>query len=61
MPDYTKAREGYHFEPTDLGNTIPKVYGKYLVSQSQRKLYQHMVPSVWVRDGYIKEVKDGEE
>ena len=61
MADYTKAREGYHFEPSDLGNMIPKVYGKYLVSDQQTKTYRKMVPSAWIRDGWIKEVENGEE
>ena len=61
MPAYTKSKEGYHFEPTELGNSIPKVYGKYATTFPTSKVYVHNVPSVWVKEGWVKEVKDGEK
>lgn len=61
MPEYSKSKDGYHFEPSELGKTMPHIYGKYDLTYEQKTSFLHHVPSKWVKEGYVEEVEDGKE
>lgn len=57
---YARAKEGYKFEITELGKTISRIRSKY-ESSYPSKQYLTCVPESWIKDGYVREVEDGEK
>ena len=57
MPDYTRARPGNIFKVTDKGKDVSYVSGKYAVDYKLQR-YNYCVPTAWIRNGYVIEVKE---
>ena len=59
MIEYTKAEAGYRFCLTAKGKQLGRVRTKFMVDSPQYKRgYQHSVPTAWVNNGWVKQVKE---
>lgn len=58
MVKYVKAKEGCKFVITESGFEQPHIKQKYDKNYKYTVNYEHTVPSSWVGNGFVKEVKD---
>lgn len=58
MTKFARVKEGNQFVITDLGMQIAHVNSKY---EDGKKQYKKCVPQIWIDNGWVKEVKDGEK